>query len=189
MSNPNVPFYQFPTTGAASNWQSDVGLPDYWGSVFKPTEAQQKAKGTNTTTGGRNVPSFDYTSAGNALPGMDPGAQQWIDVYRAMSPIRMQEQAQASQLSQQLTEQQLASLYPYLSQAARESTERNLRASQQYREFSELLPSSMQAIAASQQNQASQAAGSQAALMTALANLKGATRGFKGYRGQTFGYG
>jgi hypothetical protein len=47
----------------------------------------------------------------------------------------------------------------------------------------------MQAIAASQQNQASQAAGSQAALMTALANLKGATRGFKGYRGQTFGYG
>lgn len=189
MSNPNVPFYQFPATGSTFDWQSTVGLPDYWSSVFKPTEAQKKARGTNTTTGGRDVPSFDYTSAGNALPAMDPGAQQWIDVYRAMSPIRMQEQAQAAQLSQQLTEQQLASLYPYLSQAARESTERNLRASQQYRAFTELLPSSMQAIAASQQGQATQAAGAQADLMNALSNLKGASRGFRGYRGQNFSFG
>jgi hypothetical protein len=89
MSNPNVPFYQFPTTGAASNWQSDVGLPDYWGSVFKPTEAQQKAKGTNTTTGGRNGSLHLITRRlATRVPGFDPNiAQQWIDKSTdAMSP-------------------------------------------------------------------------------------------------------
>jgi len=189
MSNPNVPFYQFPTTGATANWQSDVGLPDYWSAVFNPTEAQKKAKGLNTTTGGRDVPSFDYAPTGSALPGVDPSIQQWLDIYSATSRIRSQEQAQAAQLSAQLTEQQLASISPYLREAAKFRTGLNLFASKDWAKFKELLPSSMQAIAASQQNQATQAAGAQAGLMSALAQLKGSTRGFKGYRGTTFGYG
>jgi hypothetical protein len=189
MSNPNVPFYQFPTTGAASNWQSDVGLPDYWGSVFKPTEAQQKAKGTNTTTGGRDQTAVDYTSTGGAVPGFDPNIAQWTQVFDAMQQSNLERQIKAAQINQDLSVQGMAAYYPFLSQAARENRQENLLASRIWEDFKARLPASRQAIAASQQNQASQAAGSQAALMTALANLKGATRGFKGYRGQTFGYG
>lgn len=189
MSNPNVPFYQFPKTGFAADWQSNVGLPDYWSSAFKPTAAQTQAKGINTTTGGRNVSPFDYTPTGGAIPALDPQVQQWIDFTKAISPIRMQEQAQAARLSQRLTEQQLASLYPYLSQAASEATERNLGASMRYADFKEALPSSLQTIAASQQAQALNASNAQAALMNAAANMQNATRGFRGYRGQSFSFG
>jgi hypothetical protein len=192
MSNPNVPFYQLPKTGTFSYQPFAVGadykFPNYFNSVFKPTEAQTQAKGTNTTTGGRDQPAFGYQSAGGAVPGIDPTIQQWLDFTRAVSPIRMQEQAQAAQLSQQLTEQQLASVYPFLSQAAREATERNLLASQTYADFKERLPSSMQNIAASQQSQASAAASGEAGMINALANLQNAQKRMS-YRGNTFAVG
>ena len=193
MSNPNAPIYQLPKTGTFSYQPfavgSDYKFPDYFSSVFKPTEAQMQAKGVNLTSGGRDQPATEYKLTGGAVPGIDPTIQQWVDFTRAISPIRMQEQAQAAQLSQQMTEQQLASVYPFLSQAAREATERNLLASQTYADFKERLPSNMQAIASSQQGQATQVASSQAALMNAVANLKNASRGFRGYRGSTFSYG
>lgn len=192
MSNPNAPIYQLPKTGTFSYQPFAVGadykFPNYFSSVFKPTQAQTQAKGTNTTTGGRDQPAFDYQSAGGAVPGIDPAIQQWLDFTRAVSPIRMQEQAQAAQLSQQLTEQQLASVYPFLSQAAREATERNLLASQTYADFKERLPSSMQNIAASQQAQASAAASGEAGMINALANLQNAQKRMN-YRGSTFAVG
>ena len=192
MSNPNASFYQLPKTGTFSYqpvavW-ADYKFPDYFSSVFKPTEAQIQAKGVNLTSGGRDQPAFEYQSKSGAVPGIDPTIQQWIDFTRAISPIRMQEQAQAAQLSQQLTEQQLASAYPFLSQAAREATERNLLASQTYADFKERLPSSMQNIAASQQAQAGAAASGEAGMINALANLQNAQRRMN-YRGSTFAVG
>jgi len=193
MSNPNVPFYQLPKTGTFSYQPfavgSDYKFPDYFTSVFKPTEAQAQAKGTNTTSGGRDQPALSYQSASNALPDMPGNMQDFVDFIDAINESSLQKQIKASLVSQGLTQQQLASVYPFLRQAAKESTERNLLASQIYADFKERLPSSMQNIAASQQNQAAQAAGAQAQLMSALANLKGASRGFRGYRGQTFSFG
>lgn len=192
MSNPNAPFYQLPKTSTFSYQPFAVGadykFPDYFSSVFKPTEAQMQAKGVNLTSGGRDQSAFEYQSKNGAVPGIDPTIQQWIDFTRAVSPIRMQEQAQAAQLSQQLTQQQLASAYPFLSQAALEATERNLLASKAYADFKERLPSSMQNIAASQQAQASAAASGEAGMINALANLQNAQKRMN-YRGSTFAVG
>jgi hypothetical protein len=192
MSNPNASFYQLPKTGTFSYQPFAVGadykFPDYFSSVFKPTEAQIQAKGVNLTSGGRDQPAFEYQSKSGAVPGIDPTIQQWFDFTRAISPIRMQEQAQAAQLSQQLTEQQLASAYPFLSQAAREATERNLLASKAYADFKEQLPINLQKIAADQQTQAEAAARGEAGMITALANLQNAQRRMN-YRGSTFAVG
>jgi len=182
--NPN---FQMPQLGRQVNWGLDVQLPDYWKSVFTP---QKAATGINTTPGqvSRDFPAIDYTQTGSAVPGVNPQIQQWIDFTKAMSPIRMQEQAQAAQLSAALTEQQLASLYPYLSQAAREATDRNLMASQAYRGFTELLPTTRQNIAASQQAQATSAMSGHADMIRAVADAARAAKSGKGYRGQTFSY-
>jgi hypothetical protein len=182
--NPN---FQMPQLGRQVNWGLDIQLPDYWKSVFTPDKS---SKGTNTTPGqvSRDFPSIDYTSTGPAIPGVSPQFQEWLDFTKAMSPIRMQEQAQAAQLSAALTEQQLASLYPYLSQAAREATDRNLMASQVYRGFTELLPTTRQNIAASQQQQMSSAMSSKADMIRAVAAATQAAKSGKGYRGTTFSY-
>ena len=123
MSNPNVPFYQLPKTGTFSYQPfavgSDYKFPDYFSSVFKPTEAQMQAKGTNTTNGGRDQPAFDYQSAGGALPGMPGNMQEYLNFFDALNESNLQKQIKAAQISQGLTEQQLASVYPFLSQAAR----------------------------------------------------------------------
>jgi hypothetical protein len=192
MSNPNVPFYQLPKTGTFSYQPfavgSDYKFPDYFSSVFKPTEAQMQAKGTNTTNGGRDQPAFDYQSAGGALPGMPGNMQEYLNFFDALNESNLQKQIKAAQISQGLTEQQLASVYPFLSQAAREATERNLLASQTYADFKERLPSSMQNIAASQQSQASAAASGEAGMINALANLQNAQKRMS-YRGNTFAVG
>jgi hypothetical protein len=192
MSNPNAPFYQLPKTGTFSYQPFAVGadykFPDYFSSVFKPTQVQTQAKGTNTTTGGRDQPAFDYQSKDGAVPGFPSAAQQWADFMAATSPIRQQERIQEALINQQITQQQLASAYPFLSQAAREATERNLLASQIYADFKERLPSNLQNIAASQQAQASAAASGEAGMITALANLQNAQKTTP-YRGSTFAVG
>jgi hypothetical protein len=177
MANTFNPNFQFPQSGRQVNWGLNVELPDYWNKAFN---SKATAKGTNTTPGqvSRDFPAFDYTTAGNAVPGLDPQIQQWLDFTKAISPIRMQEQAQAAQLSAALTEQQLATLYPYLNQAAWESTQRNLAASKDYRSFAELLPSAKQNIAASQQAQMASASSSEADMLRAVA----AARGVAGFR-------
>lgn len=193
MSNPNASFYQFPKTGTFSYQPFAVGadykFPDYFNSVFKPTtEAQQQARGTNTTSGGRDQPAFDYQSTGSAVPGFPGNMQDYLNFFDAMNQGNLERQIQAAQVTQGLTEQQLAATYPYLSQAAREATERNLLASQTYADFKERLPSSMQNIAASQQAQAASAGSTEANLMNALANLKNAQKRMT-YRGSTFAVG
>lgn len=193
MSNPNASFYQLPKTGTFSYQPFAVGadykFPDYISSVFKPTtEAQQQAKGTNTTTGGRDQPAFDYKSTGSAVPGFEQNIAQWAQFYDAMQQGNLERQIKAAQVSQDLSLQGMAAYYPILSQAGRENRRENLLASQIYADFKERLPSSMQNIAASQQAQAASAGATEANLMNALTNLKQASR-FTPYRGNTIAIG
>ena len=172
--NPN---FQVPQPGRQVNWGLDIQLPDYWKSVFTPDKS---SKGTNTTPGqvSRDFPAIDYTSTGPAIPGVTPELQQWLDFTKAMSPIRMQEQAQAAQLSAALTEQQLASLYPYLKKAAEEGAFRNYGLSVGFLQEKERTPSAKQNIAASQQAQMASASSSEADMLRAVA----AARGVAGFR-------
>ena len=193
MSNPNASFYQLPKTGTFSYQPfvvgSDYKFPDYFNSAFKPTtEAQQQARGTNTTSGGRDQPAFDYQSTGSAVPGFPGNMQDYLNFFDAMNQGNLERQIQAAQVTQGLTEQQLAATYPYLSQAAREATERNLLASRDWEDFKARLPAYQQNIAASQQAQAASAGSTEANLMNALANLKNAQKRMT-YRGSTFAVG
>jgi hypothetical protein len=193
MSNPNASFYQFPKTGTFSYQPFAVGadykFPDYFNSVFKPaTEAQQQARGTNTTSGGRNQPAFDYNSTGSAVPGFDPTVTQWTQIFDAMQQSNLERQIKAAQVSQDLSLQGMTAYYPILSQAAREATERNLLASRDWEDFKARLPAYQQNIAASQQAQAASAGSTEANLMNALANLKNAQKRMT-YRGSTFAVG
>ena len=192
MSNPNAPFYQLPKTGTFSYQPFAVGadykFPNYFSSVFKPTQAQTQAKGTNTTTGGRDQPAFDYQSAGGAVPGLSPAAQQWYDFMAATSPIRQQERIQEALINQQITQQQLASTYPFLSQAAEEAAARSYGYSEKWEDLKQRLPINLQNIAASQQAQASAAASGEAGMINALTNLVNAQKTTP-YRGSTFAVG
>jgi hypothetical protein len=192
MSNPNVPFYQLPKTGTFSYQPFAVGadykFPDYFSSVFKPTEAQMQAKGTNTTTGGRDQPAFDYQSAGGALPGMPGNMQEYLNFFDALNESNLQKQIKAAQVSQDLSLQGMAAYYPFLSQAARENRQENLLASEIWEDFKARLPASRQNIAASQQGQANLAASGEAGMITALANLQNAQNRMT-YRGNTFAVG
>jgi hypothetical protein len=165
--NPN---FQMPQLGRQVNWGLDIQLPDYWKSVFTPDKS---SKGTNTTPGqvSRDFPSIDYTSTGPAIPGVSPQFQEWLNFTKAMSPIHMEQQAQAAQLSAALTEQQLASLYPYLKKAAEEGALRNYGLSVGFLQEKERTPSAQQARMAS-------ASSSEADMLRAVA----AARGVAGFR-------
>jgi hypothetical protein len=192
MSNPNASFYQLPKTGTFSYQPFAVGadykFPDYFSSVFKPTEAQIQAKGVNLTSGGRDQPAFDYQSKDGAVPGFPSAAQQWADFMAATSPIRQQERIQEALINQQITQQQLASTYPFLSKAAEEAAARSYGYSAKWEDLKQRLPSNLQNIAASQQAQASAAASGEAGMINALANLQNAQRRMN-YRGSTFAVG
>ena len=192
MSNPNVPFYQLPETGTFSYQPFAVGadykFPNYFNAVFKPTEAQTQAKGTNTTTGGRDQPAFGYQSAGEALPGMPGTMQKYLNFFDALNESNLQKQIKAAQVSQDLSLQGMAAYYPFLSQAARENRQETLLASQIWEDFRARLPGEQQKIAASQQSQASAAASGEAGMINALANLQNAQKRMS-YRGNTFAVG
>ena len=192
MSNPNVPFYQLPETGTFSYQPFAVGadykFPDYFNSVFKPTQAQTQAKGTNTTTKQRDQPALDYQSAGGALPGMPGNMQEYLDFFDALNKSNLQKQIEAAQVSQDLSLQGMAAYYPFLSQAARENRQETLLASQIWEDFRARLPGEQQKIAASRSGQANLAASGEAGMINALANLQNAQKRMS-YRGNTFAVG
>jgi hypothetical protein len=86
----------------------------------------------------------------------------------------------AAQLQQQMNEQGFASAYPWVSQAAQESTARNLRASEDYQAFVQSQPSSVQNIMASKQAQMTSAAGAEADRARAMADQLRAAKDFAG---------
>jgi hypothetical protein len=111
---------------------------------------------------------------------MDQEVKKYLDFYKAISPMRMAEMEQSAQLSSRLTREQLASLYPYLSAAGAESTARNLAASKSFLATKEQMPSNVQAIMASKQNQMLQAATGEAERQRATAAQQDAAKRFAG---------
>lgn len=134
--------------------------------------------GTDFSTAARDVDL--QSQVDSAIPKMDPEVQKYLDLTKAISPIRMAEMEQAAQLSSRLTREQLASLYPYLSAAGAESTARNLAASKSFLATKEQMPSSVQAIMASKQGQMLQAASGEAERQRATAAQQEAAKRFAG---------
>lgn len=189
-----------------TNWPTATGqqfpaMPDYWGNVFTKKDSPSKLPtleqwgnvfkqgtppiapaqvppmvGTDFSTGQRDVDL-------GAVPPLSGEAQQWLDAYRAMSPLRMQEQEQASRLAARLSQEQMLAAYPVLSQAAAEATARNLGASQAYQSYLQSLPNAQQARMAS-------AVAGEAAMLGAVSQARDvASRASKGFRGQYISYG
>jgi len=144
--------------------------------------------GTDFSTGARDI---DIQSGiESAIPKLSPEYQGLYNFYQIMAPQRQAEMEQAARLSQKLTREQLATLYPYLSAAGAESTARNLAASQAFLGYKEQMPSNVQNIMASKQGQMLMAQQGEAAMMAAVADQARAAKDFAGkYAGKYVQYG
>lgn len=179
--------FQAPSFGGLKKYDFSKWSPDQVASAFKSTGLPAPV-GTDTTTGGRNVDLLAQQTK-DAVPTPSSTTQDWLDLYKTMSPIRMQEMAQASELAANLSARQLSQLYPYLSAAGAESTARNLAASQAYRRFAEQMPSSVQNIMTAKQAQMQSAQAGEADLMRAVASQQQAAKDFAGrFAGQYVSY-
>ncbi len=187
-SDPKSPFFQ-PIQGFPVGTPFRAPLPEYGkGSVFKGLKEPLSAAdfsaipypmvGMDLQTGKRDQDLFSAT--GDAVPGLSPGAKELYDFYKAISPQRMAEQEQQARLSSRLTQEQLASLYPNLSAAGAEATARNLAASKEFSAFKEQLPTAVQNVVASKQQQMASAAGAEASLKQATAMQQDAAKRFAG---------
>lgn len=135
----------------------------------------------------KTTPSFD---TGSAIPSIDPKTKEILDIYRAMSPERIKEYEAMGNIATRQQLQQLSQLYPFLSAAGREQTARSLAASQAYRAFAEQLPSNVQNIMASKQQQMLAAQQGEAALQYATADQLRAAKESQGrFAGQYIQFG
>ncbi len=101
-----------------------------------------------------------------------------IEIYDRLADRADQRQERAAELAVQQSLAQTQALFPYLDEAGRRGTERALDASQRFRAFKEQLPSSIQAIMASKQQQLASASNAFAAEAQAIANQQQAATGF-----------
>ena len=176
--------------------------------------------GTDFATGKRNVNLGDFANiyqnapavfSGNALPAnyaaqapANPGAypagsplgdasqivRDRLAYDQLSMPLQLEFQQKVADITTAQQNKQLASLYPYLSQAGTEATQRALAASKAYRAFAEGLPSNVQNIMASKQNQAYSAAQGEAARAQAIAmQQQAANQAFGAFRGREVSFG
>jgi flagellar hook-basal body complex protein FliE len=186
--------------------------------TFKPGFALPAFTGMDLGSGKRDVNLGDFANvyqnappvfSGNTLPTNyaapeQPGAYQTgsplgnlsqsygelLDYQKARMPLDLAYQQQVADITTAQQNKQLASLYPYLSQAGTEATQRALAASKAYRAFAEGLPSNVQNIMASKQNQAYSAAQGEAARAQATAlQQQAANQSFGAFRGREISFG
>lgn len=170
------------------------------GSFFQPGNLKSipSFKGIDFSTG-KTVdlakflapsPQRETPKEESALPDIDPRFKSYLELFKATSPQRLAEMEAAANISANLSERQLRQLYPYLSAAGAESTARNLAASQAYRAFTEQLPSNVQNIMASKQQQMASAALGEAELQRATAAQQQAASQYPGrFAGQYVSFG
>ena len=175
-------------------------LPDFTG-VFT---------GTDMSTGKRNVdlfkaafkagapdfssylaqaPVFSSTQTTVPLPAYDNknpignilNTAQAIQAFEeARYPFELQKYRQMSDIAAQQQLKQAYQMYPLLSQAGRETTERNLAASRAFLATKEQMPSNVQKISESKQGQAASAAFSEAERLKAIAAQQDAANRYGG---------
>lgn len=95
-----------------------------------------------------------------------------------MYPLELQRMRDAYGLQSELSRQQLESAIPMLADVQRQSILANLGASKEFKKFKEQMPSNVQAIMASKQNQMAQAQAGEAALQQATATQQNAATEF-----------
>jgi hypothetical protein len=117
---------------------------------------------------------------GSPLGNISQTVQDLLDLKRLSAPLDLELRQKEADITSAQQNKQLASLYPYLSQAGAEATQRSLAASKAYRAFAEGLPSNVQNIMASKQNQAYSAAQGEAARAQAIALQQDAANRFRG---------
>jgi len=118
--------------------------------------------------------------AGSPLGNLSQSYRDRLEYEKALMPFQLEYQQKVADITSAQQNKQFASLYPYLSQAGTEATQRSLAASQAYRAFAEGLPSNVQNIMASKQNQAYSAAQGEAARAQAIALQQDAANRFRG---------
>jgi len=112
-------------------------------------------------------------------------ADQIVKLETQLMPLRIQQTVAAAQAQAELNRQTLSDLLPFLDESGYRSTLRNLQASERFRRFKETMPSSVQDIMASKQNQMLQAASGEAARQQATAmQQQAATAAARGFIGQ-----
>ena len=117
---------------------------------------------------------------GSPLGNLSQSYRDRLEYEKALMPFQLEYQQKVADITSAQQNKQLASLYPYLSQAGAEATQRSLAASQAYRAFAEGSPSNVQNIMASKQNQAYSAAQGEAARAQAIALQQYAANRFRG---------
>jgi len=127
---------------------------------------------------------------GSPLGNISQTVQDLLDLKRLSAPLDLELAQKQADITTAQQNKQLASLYPYLSQAGTEATQRALAASKAYRAFAEGLPSNVQNIMASKQNQAYSAAQGEAARAQATAlQQQAANQSFGAFRGREISFG
>lgn len=134
----------------------------------KATKARTKAEAKTERADLKAEEAADTTGAIN----------RELEITERLGDITSRLQKEASQLALDQSIQQTQALFPYLDEAGRRGTERALDASQRFRAFKEQLPSSIQAIMASKQQQMQAASNAFATEAQAIANQQQAASGF-----------
>ena len=161
-------FFQLPSAlggftdtgfGGGRRSYDDIGtftpMPLYGEGALKPKDT------------GKEKPEAYPT--GNPLGNLATTMEQIRAIEEAKLPFDIYRQQAIGDISAEQSLRQAGQLYPLLSAAGRESTERALSASQRFRAFAEGLPSNVQAIMASKQAQRQSAQSGEADLMRAVA--------------------
>jgi flagellar hook-basal body complex protein FliE len=128
--------------------------------------------------------------AGSPLGNVSQIVRDRLAYDQLSMPLQLELRQKEADITAAQQNKQLASLYPYLSQAGTEATQRALAASKAYRAFAEGLPSNVQNIMASKQNQAFTAAQGEAARAQAMAmQQQAANQSFGTFRGREISFG
>jgi len=181
-----------------------INLGDFSADIMHPKRYAEILQGGLGTY--QNAPSVfsgnalptNYTApeqpsaypTGSPLGNLPQPYRDRLEYEKALMPFQLEQTQKITDITTAQQNKQLASLFPYLSQAGTEATQRALAASKAYRAFAEGLPSNVQNIMASKQNQAYSAAQGEAARAQAIAmQQQAANQSFGAFRGREISFG
>lgn len=136
-------------------------------SVAQPAEPKEPKE--------TKSPEYGAPSTQEILQGVN---QAELDYQMKMNPILRDRNRQAGVDAIRQSQMQANALLPVVDQYAQRATQRALGASERFAAFKEQLPSAIQAIMASKQQQLASASGAFAAEAQAIANQQQAATGF-----------
>lgn len=163
-------------------------VPNYFGA--KPKSVLPfPVVGTDFSAGGKRDVDLQW-GAGPSVPSLSPALSETEKALAIIGPYQEQQQIRQAYLQDWLTNRQISQLYPVLSQAGAEATARSLAASQAMAAFKQNLPTTVQDIMASKQQQIASAAGAEAQRGIAMAAQQEAAKKAAGqYSGKYVSFG